>query len=97
VKTSIRYGGVVRCDMVSVRETKDDVIFEHACDEKFVTYSMTGLARAQAAFAGWIRVKAKCVQWPGTPPVSDGKKVDLCPKHRGLAERKMTAPEAVTP
>lgn len=84
MKSSIKHGGVVRCDMVTVRETKDDMIFEHDCSERFVTYSMSSFARKQAAEAGWARVKVKLVTWPGLPPMDDNKLTDLCPEHAKL-------------
>jgi hypothetical protein len=84
MKTSIKFGGVVRCDMVTVRETKDDMIFEHECSERFITYSESKLARGQAANAGWGRIAAKLVQWPGDPPMDNNKKADLCPEHAKL-------------
>lgn len=84
MKESIRHGGVLRCDMVKVVETKDDIVFKNECSERFVTYSVSSLVRAQAANADWARVKVKLVKWPGNPPASDNKKVDLCPKHSAL-------------
>lgn len=84
MKESIRHGGVLRCDMVKVVETKDDLVFKNECSERFVTYSVSSLVRAQAANADWARVKVKLVKWPGNPPASDNKKVDLCPKHSAL-------------
>ena len=68
----------MQCDMVHVR---DAVHFENECPEKFMTNSVVGMARVQAKLAGWARVRCGRVAWPGTPPMEDGKKVDLCPKH----------------
>jgi hypothetical protein len=70
--------------MVKVVETKNDIVFRDECSERFVTYSVASRARAQAANADWARVKVKLVKWPGNPPASDSKKVDLCPKHSAL-------------
>jgi len=84
MKESIRHGGVVRCDMVKVVETKNDIVFKNECGERFVSYSVSSLVRAQAANADWARVKVKLVKWPGNPPAGDNKKVDLCPKHGAL-------------
>lgn len=95
MKRSIRNGGIVECDMVHVRETSSDVIFENPCQEKFTTYSFASLARAQAAFVGWVRVRCGRVTWPGTPPMENKKKVDLCPLHAGLVTVK--APKAPKP
>lgn len=81
MKESIRHGGVVRCDMVFVDREQN---FKNECNERFVTYSVARLARAQAAVADWSRVKVKLVKWPGNPPAGDNKKVDLCPKHSAL-------------
>jgi len=78
MKSLIKYGGILRCDMVTVTKDQD---FKKPCQEIFVTYSLSNLVRAQAANADWSRVKARLVKWPGTPPVADAKKVDLCPKH----------------
>ena len=36
MKSSIRHGGIVRCDMATVRETKDDMIFDDECEERHV-------------------------------------------------------------
>jgi len=84
VKLPIKHGGCVRCEMVTVVETKNDIVFKKACGESFVTYSVSRLVRAQAANAGWTRPKVKLVKWPGNPPAGDNKKVDLCPKHGAL-------------
>jgi hypothetical protein len=84
MKESIRHGGIVRCDMVKVIETKDDIVFRNECDERFISYSVASLVRAQAANADWARVKVKLVKWPGNPPAGGSKKVDLCPKHSAL-------------
>jgi hypothetical protein len=64
MKESIRHGGVLRCDMVKVVETKNAIVFKNECEERFVSYSVSSLVRAQAANADWARVKVK---------------VDLCP------------------
>ena len=84
MKESIRHGGVVRCDMVKVVETKKTIAFKGECEERFISYSVSSLVRAQAANADWARVKVKLVKWPGNPPAGDNKKVDLCPKHSAL-------------
>lgn len=84
MKTSIRYGAVLKCDMVTV--TGGGTMHRHQCDEKFVSYSVSSMVREQAASAKppWVRTKTGRVKWPGEPPMADAKKVDLCPKHGKL-------------
>lgn len=84
-KSSIRHGGVVRCDMVTVIETPKGFAFTEECEEKFTTYSVSKMAREQALGAKWVRVKVSRVKWPGNPPAENSKKVDLCPGHAKLA------------
>jgi hypothetical protein len=83
-RVSIRHGAVVKCDLVTVRETPLSVFFENPCKETFTTYSIAGLARSQAAKDGWARVKAGKVKWPGMPIAAPSKKVDLCAGHASL-------------
>src|SRR5512147_2323009 len=82
MKTSIRYGAVLKCDMVTV--TGGGTMHRHQCDEKFISYSVSSMVREQAAEADWAREKVGRVKWPGEPPMADAKKVDLCPKHAKL-------------
>jgi hypothetical protein len=84
MKSTIKHGAIVRCDLVTVVETETEVVFRNQCSEKFVTYSVSRLVRQQASDRKWLRVKAKLVRWPGQPPIADGKKVDVCPKHAKL-------------
>ncbi len=66
-RRTIRHGGVVACDMPK-------------CSSTFTTYSVVSLARAQAADAGWARIKGKSVKDDEGHILRDGaKKVDLCP------------------
>ena len=92
MRSKVRHGGALRCDMVHVRETTAEVLFEKQCPRTFVTYSMASLTRAQAAHAGWVRVKAGLVKWTGEPAAGPQQKVDLCPDHAGMvlteSERK---------
>lgn len=46
MKKTIRHGGVVRCDVPN-------------CPETFTTYSVSRLARRQAADVGWTRPKLR--------------------------------------
>lgn len=80
-KISIRHGAVIRCDIVHVRETATEIIFENECKSQFVTYSVPAVARKQALTAGWQRTKIRYVTWTGEPPGEPKKKVDVCPDH----------------
>ncbi len=81
MKSSIRHGGKVCCDMVFVDRDEN---WKNECRETFVSYSVSSIVRIQAANAGWSRVKAKFVKWPGLPPMGPGKRADLCPDHGKL-------------
>jgi hypothetical protein len=52
MKKSIRHGAVVRCDIPG-------------CDETFTTYSVSSLARVQAAAVGFKRLKMGGAAWMG--------------------------------
>jgi hypothetical protein len=80
MKSSIKHGGLVSCDMVHVHDDE----FTDECEQRFISYSVSAIVRAQALNAGWDRVAAGHVKWPGEPPCANGKKVDLCPLHAHL-------------
>lgn len=84
MKSSIRHGAVVRCDMVTVVDTPSGIAFTNECETRFTTYSVSKIARTQAELATWARVKVRLVRWPGQPPAKNSKKVDLCPDHAKL-------------
>lgn len=82
MKSSIKHGAIVRCDMVFV-DAEDE--WKNPCDEPpFISYSVASIVREQAKNADWSRPKAGRVKWPGNPPCANAKKVDLCPKHSAL-------------
>jgi sRNA-binding protein len=95
MKSSIKHGAILRCDMVFV-DAEDN--FKNECRESFVTYSVSSIVREQAVNADWARPKAGRVKWPGNPPCANAKKVDLCPAHAALimsdAEVKQARTEA---
>lgn len=68
MKTTIRHGAVVSCDVPK-------------CDAKFTTYSVSTIAREQAGGAGWSRLKLG--EMPGWEDFGLGskksKKLDVCP------------------
>jgi hypothetical protein len=83
MKSTIRHGAVLKCDMVTV--SKDGTKHTHKCKEpSFISYSVSSFVREQAANVGWVRPKVGRVKWPGQPPMADAKKVDLCPEHAAL-------------
>ena len=67
MRRAIRHGAVIVCDI-------------DKCANTFVTYSMGSLARKQAAFLGWSRVKLNMLaDWKELELGSDGrKKLDAC-------------------
>lgn len=79
-----RWGATLCCDVLKRIETDEEILDLEQCESKFNTNSVSSLVRAQAAEAKWIRTKVKFVRWPGMPPMADGKKVDICPKHAKL-------------
>jgi hypothetical protein len=83
MKSSIKHGGIVRCDMVFVDAEEN---FKNECQEAFVSYSVASIVREQARSANppWSRPKAGRVKWPGNPPCANAKMVDLCPTHSAL-------------
>jgi hypothetical protein len=69
--------------MVTV--SKDGTKHTHKCKvPPFISYSVSSFIREQAINVGWVRPKVGRVKWPGQPPMSDAKKVDLCPEHAKL-------------
>ena len=81
-RRSISNGGVLACDA-------------DGCPEKFTTYSMLSLTRAQAANVGWSRVPATAAMDEKGKVVANGfgkKKVDLCPKHKPVPVTRRMAP-----
>lgn len=67
MKQPIRHGAVIKCEVPG-------------CLASFTTYSVSSLARQQAADAGWVRVKGTTVR---IPDVYLGRgKVDICPEHK---------------
>ena len=94
MKRSIRYGAMIQCDMVTVSDNGT----EHTdqCYVRFISYSVSSIVREQASAGGWARVRVDRVTWPGEPPMSDAKKVDLCPMHakRVISEEEAKAAKA---
>lgn len=70
MKKTIRHGAVVHCDIPG-------------CDETFTTYSVSSLARKQAADAGFVRLKMGGL--PGWEEFGLGSKrskvLDVCKAH----------------
>ncbi len=67
MRSSIRDGAIVRCDI-------------GVCSHVFVNYSMVVFARVQAERAGWGRIKLNMLEaWQDLELGSDGrKKLDAC-------------------
>lgn len=83
MKSTIRHGATLRCDMVTVSE--DGEKHTDKCQTPaFVSYSVSSMIREQAEGRGWLRPTVNRVKWPGEPPMAGAKKVDICPGHAHL-------------
>lgn len=63
------------------------------CRSRFVTASMAGKARKQAAAEGWVRISGKKVKFSDGTILSD-RLVDLCPECEQERRNKITGKTA---
>lgn len=90
MKSTIRHGATLRCDMVTISE--DGTKYADECQTPaFISYSVSSMIREQAEGRGWLRPTVSRVKWPGEPPMAGAKKVDICPEHAHLVISKEEA------